>query len=119
MRWQELDIETMTNLYLYGTLETPLNKADETLIREDGYITEIQIDNIASYMSEGPGRFALGSNISVVKEFMNGGVFDAPGEYKAGEYFIKNTQRGVSLSFHLSQGGIEIEHNRHYTSGEV
>ena len=23
------------------------------------------------------------------------------------------------LSFHLSQGGIEIEHNRHYTSGEV
>ncbi|MDK9693891.1 MAG: hypothetical protein OEL19_06570 [Sulfurimonas sp.] len=86
--WQALDIEAMTNLYLYGTLNTPSSKADEALIREDGYVTEIQIDNVASFMSDGLGRFALGSNISVVKEFMNGGVFYAPGEYKAGDYFI-------------------------------
>lgn len=39
--WQALDIEAMTNLYLYGTLNAPSNKVDETLIRESGKTTTI------------------------------------------------------------------------------
>ena len=98
MTWQELDIEAMTNLYLYGTLNAPSNKADETLIRESGKTTTIYIDNVSSFMNDGPGRFAVGGSSSIVKQFMEGGLFSVPGEYKASAYF--SSFQSSSLGMH-------------------
>ncbi|MDO9179577.1 MAG: calcium-binding protein, partial [Agitococcus sp.] len=96
MIWQELDIEAMTNLYLYGTLNTPSNKVTEALIRESGKKTTIYIDNVFSFMNDGPGRFAVGANISIVKQFMSGGLFSVPGRYKVGDYFPVPEQRNLT-----------------------
>ncbi|WP_122665910.1 calcium-binding protein [Pseudomonas viridiflava] len=65
--WNELTIDVMTNLYLYGLPGKPEDLVSETLIRDAANITvEVDVD---SYMASGPGRFALGSNSTLVERF--------------------------------------------------
>lgn len=69
LQWDELDIHTVTNLFLYGTTETPTHYVDRLRLQAEynalptilieGVLTKvltIQID-AATFMSEGPGRF--------------------------------------------------------------
>lgn len=51
-------------------------------------------------MNDGLGRFAVGANSSIVKQFMEGGLFSAPGEYKASVYFSKE-QLGIAYQQYL------------------
>jgi VCBS repeat-containing protein len=85
--WQELDIATMTNLYLYGTFNTPSNKVDETLIRSINDIT-ITITNVDDFMKNGPGRFATPNQFASLNEFMQGGYYEFFSERSSGEYDI-------------------------------
>ena len=60
LRWDELDEATATNLYLYGTLETPEALYDR--IYPAGYEggafggPRVLVDAV-SYMADGPGQF--------------------------------------------------------------
>ncbi|MDD2838806.1 MAG: hypothetical protein PHX59_07585, partial [Sulfuricurvum sp.] len=105
MTWQMLDIETMTNLYLYGDFNKPSNLVDEKLIRnstdqlgrdQNGnklYYTTVEITNINDFMQNGPGRIATPNQFSIIKNFMQGGMYTLqPGQ----EYQLEiiNTQAG-------------------------
>ncbi|MEZ5691989.1 MAG: hypothetical protein R3D71_10060 [Rickettsiales bacterium] len=81
--WNQLGIEEVTNLYLYGSLNTPDNLASDTLIRpkvvrqndvymfEDGTpLASITLDTV-SFMSSGPGYFAKASNSALIQQFFN------------------------------------------------
>lgn len=91
LTWQQLDITTITNLYLYGQMTTPRNKVDESLIRtpdirdsKDNVINPqvvVNITNVDDFMKNGPGRFANASQFGLISSFMNGGVVNTVGEY--------------------------------------
>ena len=74
--WTQLGIKEITNLYLYGTPQTPDNLGGETWIRPKDisetvrFGANIKVD-MASYMQTGPGRFALGSESVIVQEFFS------------------------------------------------
>lgn len=72
--WSQLGINEITNPYLYGATTKPQDLTSEALIRAKGYTTPVQLDAV-SFMENGPGRFANGVTISVVKEFMEGKVY--------------------------------------------
>ena len=81
-----LTVDNITNLFLYGALETPDDLESESLIRptyaqmaEEQRVT-IEIDPVA-YMANGGGRFALGAKASIVSSFLLGtnGLFQNTG----------------------------------------
>ena len=63
--------EQITNLYLYGTIEPPVDGIRQPNIGNP----TVKID-INEYMDNGPGRFASAADIRTVERFMNG--FDNP-----------------------------------------
>ncbi|WP_110947774.1 calcium-binding protein [Pseudomonas bohemica] len=65
--WTQLDIQSVTNLYLYGQLERPADIADAALIERPDRLS-VLVDT-ASFMESGPGRFALGANSAIVQQF--------------------------------------------------
>jgi VCBS repeat-containing protein len=73
-KWSQLGINEITNLYLYGATTKPQDLTSEALIRANGYTRPVQLDAV-SFMENGPGRFANGVTISVVKDFMEGKVY--------------------------------------------
>ena len=62
--------EQVTNLFLYGQLTAPTDKAKDTWIRESGIpLPDVNID-INTYMA-GPGHFATPDKFELVKWFLN------------------------------------------------
>lgn len=74
--WAQVTNELITNLYLYGQTTTPTDLVSDSIIRPtDNLATEAdntttQVD-MASYMTTGPGRFALGSQSSMIEAFFS------------------------------------------------
>jgi len=100
--WDELDIHTVTNLYLYGTAQTPAHYVDrlrlkaeyDALINNDGdKVMTIKVDAV-SYMNDGPGRYASPSQAPVVDQFFNGQLTLANGIYTAAE--LQLSSYGIS-----------------------
>jgi hypothetical protein len=64
-----LDFEAITNMYLYGITTTPANKATDALIRPADRVTSLsfaQSDVMAT-----AGRFAVGAQFGMVRNFFN------------------------------------------------
>jgi hypothetical protein len=74
--WTQLGNKEITNWYLYGRSTTPSDLTDGALIRPKDvsnavrYGANIEV-NMASYMTGGPGRFALGSESDLVQAFFS------------------------------------------------
>lgn len=63
INWNNLGINKITNLFLYGQLEPPTDLQDEALIRQPEVgprvpaLTQITLTDVASFMTNGPGRY--------------------------------------------------------------
>lgn len=74
--WTQLGEKEITNLFLYGTPTTPNDLTNDSLIRPEDvdkhtrYGADVDV-NMASFMSTGPGRFALGSESTMVETFFS------------------------------------------------
>jgi hypothetical protein len=67
-----LTAQEVTNWYLYSQAMTPQNLVDETLIRPAGDASHppVQVpQDLTSYMTTGPGRFATGALFQEVRDF--------------------------------------------------
>lgn len=84
--WTQLGIIEFTNLYLYEQLSTPSDLTSESLIRPLDRKLSIDVD-VSSYMATGPGRFALGSQSSLVQSFFRSDVSDS--WFEAGRSYSK------------------------------
>ncbi|MBD8876179.1 putative Ig domain-containing protein [Roseibium polysiphoniae] len=72
------NISQVISQYLYGSTSLPGDFSSETLIRADNVDTDIQVQ-VIDYMTgpDGPGRFALASNIDLISTFMTFDVAEA------------------------------------------
>ncbi len=77
MNWNDLDINKMTNLFLYGTLNTPNDLQDEATLNHE--TVELTLTDVASFMIDGPGRFANAAYSSLVQDFMVGRIMPNTG----------------------------------------
>ena len=98
--------EQITNLYLYGQENGPADLTDSNLIRSDeARIAPLEQD-IVSYMTTGPGRFAIGSQFALVRDFFEPDFFGMPAPViPPGTY----TQRSLA-----AQLGVDVEGNFSY-----
>lgn len=64
----QLNRNNLTNQYLYGQLTTPTNLADDSLIRPKDATTTFEVD-VVEFMATGAGRFAIGSQFTLVQRF--------------------------------------------------
>src|SRR6478672_7236910 len=79
----------VTNWYLYGQATTPTDLTSDSIIRPQiAPQDRIQLpQDVASYLSTGAGRFAVGSRFDLVDKFFTKNIFGsysndlAPGEY--------------------------------------
>lgn len=62
-------VATVITQYLYGSSLVPTGFSDESLVRDASDSSSISID-VVDYMENGPGRFALAANFSLIKQFM-------------------------------------------------
>ena len=86
----ELNKENITNLYLYGELEQPINLVDDNLIRQPDEFDNrgrlinpqatVNVDAVR-LMETGPGRFAVPAQFELVKRFFDPNFNPTPGEY--------------------------------------
>jgi hypothetical protein len=67
--WRNLTVNTITNLFLYGQLTTPKEIFDRIVPSNTGS-TVVQLD-MASFMSSGPGRYAVPALAPFVKSFLS------------------------------------------------
>ncbi|WP_139204271.1 calcium-binding protein [Azotobacter beijerinckii] len=108
--WNQIGVNEITNLYLYGTLATPSNLASDEWIRNStADVLKIQV-NTASFMEAGPGRFALGSQSKLVEIFFSTSTdlswLEIGREYTKDEIRAELVARGADLGFY----GIDIKH---------
>ena len=74
--WTQIGIKEITNLYLYKQMATPSDLTNEAIIRPKDvseavrYGADIEVDML-TYMTTGPGRFALGSESAMVQAFFS------------------------------------------------
>lgn len=80
MSGEILTVESITNLYLFGTVSTPGNLDSESFIRDSAARGTVTVD-ISQYMEDGPGRFALGSRFTMVDRFFDLTNSLPPGSY--------------------------------------
>ncbi|HEX7891781.1 MAG TPA: calcium-binding protein [Ramlibacter sp.] len=73
----QIGIKEITSLFLYGTPTKPQNIATDSLARPVGLKMVIDMDAV-SFMRDGAGRFANGSQIEAVNAFMKGRIFAVP-----------------------------------------
>ena len=64
--WNQVNINVITNYYLYGQATTPADY--EKRLRADITSPTIEID-MFGYMQDGPGRYAHASQAKVVQDF--------------------------------------------------
>ncbi|MHB8921546.1 MAG: calcium-binding protein [Halothiobacillus sp.] len=99
--WTQIGIKEITSLYLYGQVDVPANLTDESLIRPKDvkggqrYGADISVDT-ASFMSTGPGRFALGSMSSMVSAFFSSDIPDDL--FIKGKEYTKEDMRDLIIS---------------------
>ncbi len=89
-----LTADEVLNLYLYGAATTPVDLLSASLVRPDDAAPTTFSVSRASYITEGPGRFANPSRFDVVQSFFSGDLTSA-----------------------IDQGLIEF--GRQYTEGEI
>ncbi|BBM04131.1 calcium-binding protein [Microbulbifer sp. GL-2] len=78
-----LSSEEVTNLYLYGTTNTPSDLANDSYTRTSGAGPTQHSVNINDYMDSGPGRFASPAFFEIVKLFFSPTTSGLPpGRYK-------------------------------------
>jgi len=98
--WTQLGIREITNLYLYGQPGTPADVADASRIRAPGKGIAVDV-NMPSFMSTGPGRFALGSLSHLVQTFFKAGAdrswMETDRAYSMTEIKEELTKRGESV----------------------
>lgn len=79
--WTKLDIHTVTNLFLYGAVDTPVHYVDRlrdaseyaSLPTGDEGERQLVVEiEMASYMTDGPGRYARASEATAVHDFFEG-----------------------------------------------
>ena len=79
-QWQDIDINTITNLFLYGTFDTP--ESYTSRLRSSSEIDALPTDifgykylsvkvEMQDYIENGPGRYAHASEAKVVQDFFN------------------------------------------------
>lgn len=74
----QIGINEIINLYLYGQISKPADLRSESVIRLPG-ANPVHLDmDAVSFMAAGPGRFANASQIRLVQAFMGGGAFVFP-----------------------------------------
>ncbi len=67
--WKNLDIHKMTNIYLYGTKDTPEDYGDRLRTKEQyENIPTVKLDMV-SYMDDGPGRYAHAAKAKILRDF--------------------------------------------------
>jgi RTX calcium-binding nonapeptide repeat (4 copies) len=79
----QLTAKDITNLYLYGQKLTPANLVDNSLIRPDSATSSVNV-NVQDFMATGAGRFAIGSQFSIITKFFDPSFFTPsvpPGTY--------------------------------------
>lgn len=54
INWDDLGINEVTNLFLYGTLNMPANLQDEVILNHEP--VELILTNVTSFMTDGPAR---------------------------------------------------------------
>jgi Ca2+-binding RTX toxin-like protein len=73
--WTELNVPTITNLYLYGTVDTPANYEDRLRSQEELNEAPLEVSvDMVSYMETGPGRYAYAAQAQVVYDLFNGKI---------------------------------------------
>ncbi|MDJ0615779.1 MAG: VWA domain-containing protein, partial [Calothrix sp. MO_192.B10] len=79
---KNLTAHKITNLYLYGQEDIPKSLINHSLIRPSGDVLTIKVD-IPSLMNPntGAGRFAVGSQFDLIKNFFNLDISISPGTY--------------------------------------
>ena len=88
--WRQLGVQEITNLYLYGQVNTPNDLASDAWIRPDSP-KAIEV-NMATFMATGPGRFALGPASDLVSAFMTGATFVESGSKgSASHIFLRSS----------------------------
>jgi len=106
--WTQLGVIEITNLYLYGTPATPSDLTDEAIIRPTSQTTSIDVYT-GSFMTTGPGRFALGSLSPLVQTFFSSGTdlsWMQPGiNYTKNQFISGLVIHGVTLPSYF---GIDI-----------
>lgn len=76
--WSQIGFKEITNFYLYGAMTTPSDLISDTRIRPNPLVPPTTISiNQASFMETGPGRFALGSQSSLIQTFFSSAVSDS------------------------------------------
>ena len=70
--WQDLSINGITNLFLYGQWEKPSDLENPALINHTP--VEVVITNVDLFMLNGPGVYANASQSSIVSAFMEGTI---------------------------------------------
>src|SRR2546423_542346 len=95
-----LDFATVTNLFLYGTVDTPINYSDRVRDPADAPVVAAQIDAAAFMSDTGPGRYALPSFASFVRTFFDDiGALPGPVQtYLTQQLAQQNGQWPVSVS---------------------
>jgi hypothetical protein len=72
VNWQDLSINGITNLFLYGQWESPTDLGNAALINHDP--VEVVITDVDSFMLNGPGVYANASQSTIVSAFMEGTI---------------------------------------------
>lgn len=71
--WNNLDVHTLTNIFLYGQTTTPENHYDRLRSSSEYADTPIVVVlDAVSFMETGAGRFAHASDTSFVQNFLSG-----------------------------------------------
>jgi hypothetical protein len=89
-KWNELGINEITNLFLYGQFQTPVNKENDAIIRDETNVT-VTMDAV-SMMLDGTGRYAFASNSSLIEAFMGGNTI-------SDSLLQQNMQQGVKTTY--------------------
>jgi len=107
--WTNLDVNTMTNIFLYGQQTTPVHYV-ERLRTSAQYSTDtpltVELDAV-SYMEIGPGRYAHASDIGFVQDFYAGTISLAAGSYTRDE--LINNYGYELVDFSTSYGQYQID----------
>lgn len=98
--WRDLTSEVLTNIFLFGNAEKPADLTDESLIRPSGDGEPVEVD-MASFMSDGPGRFASPVMSTLVARFFTSVSSQLASDGKRHEYSIADIKTiiGGSQSF--------------------
>lgn len=109
--WTSINVNVITNYYLYGREDLPANLSAEDLIREkDPAPPVIRANavrlsmNAHSFMETGPGRFATGDQIPIVRDFMNGYIGEAQASRR-----VFSLQEMIAISKMSEEKAIRIQ----------